>query len=943
MAKPQILLVDADPRSIRVLEVSLKNEGFSVTTASDGADALEKLEFAAPDLILTDTRLPRLDGFELVRALRGKQELKSIPIMFLASSQSVEDKVRGVELGVEDYLTKPVFVRELVTRVNMVLARETQKYMATTSPAASRTRLSGSLEDMHVVDLLQTLEVSRKSGEATITAGQRTVVIYFKEGQVIDAQHGPLRGEEAVYRALLWTHGTFAVEFHPVDDCEVVITTSPQGLLMEGLRRVDEWGRLAEQLPSITAIFDVDTDQLLESLMSLPDEVNGILRLLDGTRSLMAVIDESPFDDLSTLSVISKLYFEGVLVQAGDASDAVAGVVPSPELSLQPGRSTPHVLGGEGTRPSTRDSRDTVRASFPTDEIGPPSSVRGMDEALISRGAQASGRRSPIPESEEGFRRSLRPSAPDISLIPSAPQKGGEDSRRLHADSVSPIAPPGMPLRELRDTQPVGADAAGSRGRSSPAATSGDPKSLPQHPAPPASQPQSGSEGRKDTATGGGAATLKQRPRPATEASVEAVTIRPTRSVGPAVSSPAGSRKRPLPASTILGLGPAQRPKAGSRANAQVRVGPSLSLDQLPPADALDRTQPGPPALLARQTSPQAGAGAGAEAPEIQAPDTQRGHKSLDANNKSGLLSKRDASDETPPPLGRATPTQVLFGHAGDGSQRGDPNHSARDAGTAAGPLPTHSDAASSKPTAEPETGSEPFYGSGKGDDSAADAFFTGGSSAQRGDALDPDGIDSWPIGDDAFDADDEEAAQSERYLAKTNLYAARRRQRAMKWVLRITGVAAVLLVYAVFSSLRSEDGEEQAVSNPAAETTEDEGVEQATADSDRVSSPPPSGTDRTTRVEVVRPATDSSVGGSAAITASPTITNASGDGAPSQTAPAGNRSVTPSRTPTRAATPAARPAAPSMSALPKNANTRLKRRRPRPRKPPPTATFPDG
>jgi DNA-binding response OmpR family regulator len=339
MAKTQLLLVDADPRSIRVLEVSLKNEGFSVTTANDGQDALDKLEFAVPDLILTDTRLPRLDGFQLVAHLKSKTEFSSIPIVFLTSETSIEDKVRGLQLGVEDYLTKPIFVRELITRVNILLARKTQQTIATAT-VSSRTRFSGTLDDMGVVDLLQTLEVSRKSGVARIASGQRQVTVYFRDGAVIDAEHGRLRGEEAIYRALLWTHGEFEVEFRSVEN-EVAMTTSTQGLLMEGMRRVDEWGRLAEQLPSSTAVFDVDTELLLERLPEIPDELNGIIRLLDGTRSLMAVIDESPFEDLSTLEVISKLYFEGLLVQAADVNETAGSVVPgsAPEyanVSLAP-------------------------------------------------------------------------------------------------------------------------------------------------------------------------------------------------------------------------------------------------------------------------------------------------------------------------------------------------------------------------------------------------------------------------------------------------------------------------------------------------------------------------------------------------------------------------------------------------------------------------------
>jgi DNA-binding response OmpR family regulator len=324
VAKQQLLLVDGDPRSVRVLEVSLKNAGFNVTTAYDGSDALAKLEYATPDLILSDTRLAGTDGYELVRRLKARPEHASIPIVFLTSQKSIEDKIRGLELGVEDYLIKPIFVRELITRVHMLLARRTQERIAT--GPASRTRFAGSLEDMGVVDLLQTIEVSRKSGVARITDGTRHATVYFRDGKLVDAEMGKLRGEEAIYRALLWSSGNFEVEFKPVDNAEL-ITTSTQGLLMEGMRRVDEWGRLSEQLPSLDVVFDVDHETLVERLTEIPDELNAILRLLDGRRNLMDIIDESPFDDLSTLSVISKLYFEGLLVLV----EAEEQVVPSLE------------------------------------------------------------------------------------------------------------------------------------------------------------------------------------------------------------------------------------------------------------------------------------------------------------------------------------------------------------------------------------------------------------------------------------------------------------------------------------------------------------------------------------------------------------------------------------------------------------------------------------
>ncbi len=326
MAKRQLLLVDADPRSVRVLEVSLKKAGYSVTTASDGADALAKIQYSTPDLVLTDTKLPRLDGYDLVRRLKEDADHGNIPVVFLTSQKSIEDKIRGLELGVEDYLTKPIFVRELIARVNLLLARRTQERMATTVPASARTRLAGSLEDMGVVDLIQTFEVSRKSGTAKMMDGSREAFIYFRDGKVVDAELGRLRGEEAVYRALIWSSGSFEVEFKPVSNDDVIATTT-QGLLMEGMRRVDEWGRLLEQLPPLKTIFEIDHDQLSARLNEIPDELNGILKLFDGKRMLIDVVDDSPFEDLSTLSTITKLFFEGLLV----LKETEEPVVPSVE------------------------------------------------------------------------------------------------------------------------------------------------------------------------------------------------------------------------------------------------------------------------------------------------------------------------------------------------------------------------------------------------------------------------------------------------------------------------------------------------------------------------------------------------------------------------------------------------------------------------------------
>lgn len=378
MAKKKILIVDADPRSLRVLEVSLRKAGYNVASAHDGAAALEVLEHQVPDLVIADTKLPKLDGYGLVRRMRDQPDLAPVPVVFLVSQGTVEDKIRGLELGVEDYLGKPIFVRELLARVHVLLARRTQENLTGLRASNTlKTRFAGSIQDMTVVDLLQTFELSRKSGTVTFKSGSRLATVWFRDGRVVDAVLGALRGEEAVYRLLVWSEADFEVDFGSVDRDDV-IEAQTSTLVMEGMRRADDWGRLVEQLPPLSDVFEVDSLRLVERLSEIPDELNGILRLLDGRRSLMDVVDESPFEDVSTLSTLSKLYFEGLLVPARAPSDVPLVEVPA-RVEDEPPRVatiTRPLPAPPGARPAT---------PLPP-RVSPRTRPRGYTPVMPSRG-----------------------------------------------------------------------------------------------------------------------------------------------------------------------------------------------------------------------------------------------------------------------------------------------------------------------------------------------------------------------------------------------------------------------------------------------------------------------------------------------------------------------------------------------------------------------------
>jgi CheY-like chemotaxis protein len=311
VAKQHLLLVDGDAKNLRVMEVSLKKAGFQVTTAINGRDALEKVQISPPDLVLSDTRLAELDGFELCRRMKADERFGNIPFVFLSSQKTLEDKVRGLELGGEDYLTKPIYIREIVTRMKMILQKADERF----ERRETKGGFSGNLADMGVVDLVQTFEVGRKTGMVSIQ-GEHSGAIFFRDGRVVDAELGKLSGENAFYRVLNTFEGKFEVHFEPVPRPDR-IEVSTQGLLLEGMRRLDEWGRMLEQLPSLDTVFEIDYRQLAERLSEIPDEVNALLRLFDGHRTLTRVVEDSNFEDLAALGIISKLYFEGLIRELG--------------------------------------------------------------------------------------------------------------------------------------------------------------------------------------------------------------------------------------------------------------------------------------------------------------------------------------------------------------------------------------------------------------------------------------------------------------------------------------------------------------------------------------------------------------------------------------------------------------------------------------------------
>ena len=123
MAKTQILIVEDEEALATLLDYNLRKEGYGTMTASDGDEALLKIEDAQPDLVVLDWMLPNISGIEICRRLRSRPETKNIPVIMLTARSEEADRIRGLETGADDYLTKPFSTDELIARIRAVLRR----------------------------------------------------------------------------------------------------------------------------------------------------------------------------------------------------------------------------------------------------------------------------------------------------------------------------------------------------------------------------------------------------------------------------------------------------------------------------------------------------------------------------------------------------------------------------------------------------------------------------------------------------------------------------------------------------------------------------------------------------------------------------------------------------------------------------------------------------
>ena len=289
MAGYLILIVDDEPMQRDLLEEYLKLSHYRVVHAKDGIQCLEMMEKHSPDLVLLDIQMPGMDGFATLTRIRKNQAIADTPVLFLSSLDRQHLKVKGLELGADDYITKPFHPPELLARVKASL-RRTMRYRRTEG------LMAGDLANVALTDLLQSMELGAKT--ATIRLDGMKANIYLEEGALMHVSMGAFKGQSALERMFLMEKGPFSVQF---DQLPENIPKSPMPLmsvLMNVLAEVDEINshinRMSKEPVSLERGPSWDSPSGLKDLMEDPPvPLTDLVALMKGglKENLVAVVD----------------------------------------------------------------------------------------------------------------------------------------------------------------------------------------------------------------------------------------------------------------------------------------------------------------------------------------------------------------------------------------------------------------------------------------------------------------------------------------------------------------------------------------------------------------------------------------------------------------------------------------------------------------------------
>ncbi len=181
MENIKILIVDDEPDILEFLDYNLKKEGYNVFAASNGEQALEIARREMPQLIILDIMMPKMDGVEVCRALRGQEEFNKVLIAFLTAREEDYSHIAALEVGGDDYITKPIRPRVLVSRVRALLRRSERKEESSEAPVINLGDLTIDKEKVRVVKGKESIDLAKKEFELLLLLVSKPGKVFSRE------------------------------------------------------------------------------------------------------------------------------------------------------------------------------------------------------------------------------------------------------------------------------------------------------------------------------------------------------------------------------------------------------------------------------------------------------------------------------------------------------------------------------------------------------------------------------------------------------------------------------------------------------------------------------------------------------------------------------------------------------------------------------------------
>jgi len=232
----RVLVVDDNAKYRELAAKTMTDAGFEVITANNGFEGLSAALKHQPSMVLTDINMPGMDGWQLLRMIRARPTLRRLPVIFLTDMTDEEQRLRGYELGVDDYVAKPFTEVELIARVERILERSRMNEDTSND-------MRGALAKMPVTSLLAFAELERRSGVLQLENDGDRATLHLRDGAImridLSATHDHLTGIKRIFHVLDWTGGHFELSSADVF-VEDALGIPTSFALLEHARRRDE-------------------------------------------------------------------------------------------------------------------------------------------------------------------------------------------------------------------------------------------------------------------------------------------------------------------------------------------------------------------------------------------------------------------------------------------------------------------------------------------------------------------------------------------------------------------------------------------------------------------------------------------------------------------------------------------------------------------------------